>query len=47
MIFSFLIAITINRKSNKVSETAWNCFLKGAGILDEKKIPENEVTDLI
>jgi dynein heavy chain len=37
LIFSFLIAIQINRKAGLVSDALWSVFLRGAGVVDKAK----------
>ena len=47
LIFSFLISTSIQRQLKVISNKSWMGLLKGAGILDEKKIPENTMTHLV
>jgi len=37
LIFSFLIAIQINRKNGIVQDSLWTVFLRGAGVIDRAK----------
>jgi dynein heavy chain len=40
-IFSFLIAVNINKESKLLSEELWSVFLRGAGLIDKFKKPMN------
>lgn len=40
-IFSFLIAVNINKESKLLSEDLWSVFLRGAGVIDKFKRPMN------
>ena len=40
-IFSFLIAININKHSGKLSDALWNVFLRGAGVFNTEGILPN------
>ncbi len=46
LIFSFLIAVAIEREQKTISEPLWNAFLRGAGVL-EQRLPANPVNELI
>jgi len=37
LVFSFLIAISINRKAKLLSDQLWSVFLRGAGPFDKSK----------
>lgn len=37
LIFSFLIATSINRNSQILGEGLWSVFLRGAGVFDKSK----------
>ncbi len=37
LIFSFLIATSINRNSQILGEGLWSIFLRGAGVFDKNK----------
>ena len=39
LIFSFLIATSINKKSKVLNETLWGIFLRGAGIFNKSNQP--------
>jgi len=41
LIFSFLIAISINKRKELFEEAKWNVLLRGAGVLDKGKQPAN------
>lgn len=40
-IFSFLVAISINKKAGLVAEDLWSMLLRGAGVIDKSKVPPN------
>jgi len=42
-----MISTTIMRNQNLISEHVWNTFLKGPGIFDVKKMPENTVKKIV
>ena len=46
LIFSFLIAVAIEREQKTLSEPLWNAFLRGAGVL-EQRLPSNPVNEII
>ena len=37
LIFSFLIATSINKKQKLLSEALWSVFLRGAGVIEKNK----------
>ena len=37
LIFSFLIATSINKNTGILSEALWSVFLRGAGVFDKTK----------
>lgn len=41
VLFSFLIATSINRNSGKINEALWSTLLRGAGIFNKALQPEN------
>ena len=41
LIFSFLIATSVNRNSLLLPEQLWSVFLRGAGVFDRAKQPPN------
>jgi dynein heavy chain, axonemal len=47
ILFSFLIATSINRNSQKVNEGLWGTLLRGAGIINKAQQPENPAPSMI
>ena len=45
-IFSFLIAASVHRKAGNITSVAWELLLRGAGIVDRTKQPENPDSSL-
>ena len=41
LIFSFLIAVNINKKQEVLSELLWNVFIRGPSVFDKSKQPPN------
>ena len=41
VLFSFLIATSINRNYGKIDEVLWGILLRGAGIMNKMNQPEN------
>lgn len=41
VLFSFLIASSINRKAGKIDEVLWGMLLRGAGAFNRSGMPEN------
>jgi dynein heavy chain, axonemal len=47
VLFSFLIATSINRNSQKINENLWSTLLRGAGIFNKAQQPENPSPSMI
>ncbi len=47
VLFSFLMATSINRNSQKINENLWSTLLRGAGIINKTVQPENPAPSMI
>ena len=47
LIFSFLIATSINKRAKILDELIWPVFLRGAGVFDKSRQPTNPDKSLI
>lgn len=47
VLFSFLIATSINRNNERINENLWSALLRGAGIINKQAQPENPNPNMI
>jgi len=47
LIFSFLIATSIEKYDDKLDNALWSVFLRGAGIIEPKNVRPNPDTKLM